>query len=175
MKTKLFIGSSKESLNIAYAIQNNLKNNAETTIWDQGVFILSTTIIESLINALNVSDFGIFIFSPDDIVKIKKKSVSKARDNVVFELGLFTGKLGRNRSFIVVPEGAKLSLPSDLSGFIYGVYDPNRSDGNLDAALGPACNQIRNEINKLGPLNQTLSTNDNSSNDIIVENTKIKT
>lgn len=45
----------------------------------------------------------------------------------------------------------KLRLPTDLLGIKPGTYDPNRSDSNLVAALGPTSNQIRRVINRLGP------------------------
>jgi hypothetical protein len=46
----------------------------------------------------------------------------------------------------------ELHLPSDLAGVTPATYDPDRQDGNLNAALGPACNQIRKAIQKAGPL-----------------------
>ncbi len=53
MKPKLFIVSSAESLSIAYAAQQNLRHAAEVTVWDQGVFKLSSTAVESLFDVLD--------------------------------------------------------------------------------------------------------------------------
>lgn len=35
---QVFIASSTEGLDIAYSVQDLLDNNAECTVWDQGVF-----------------------------------------------------------------------------------------------------------------------------------------
>lgn len=151
IKCKVFIGSSVEGLKIAYAIQQNLRHNAETTVWDQGVFELSSTTIESLITVLDNSDFGIFVFSPDDLVKIRGVESQVVRDNVLFELGLFIGRLGRNRAFIVVPEGTDFKLPTDLLGITPGTYEIGRSDNSDQAATGATSHQIRLSIEKYGP------------------------
>ena len=37
-------------------------------------------------------DFGIFVFTPDDETFVSGEVKHVARDNVVFELGLFVGK-----------------------------------------------------------------------------------
>jgi len=63
VRPALFIGSSKESLNHAYAIQQNLDDDAETTVWDQGIFKLTKTSVASLIKALDKSDFAIFVLA----------------------------------------------------------------------------------------------------------------
>ncbi len=153
MKSKVFIGSSAEGLKIAYAIQQNIRHVAETTVWDQGVFELSSTSIESLIEVLDSSDFGIFVFSPDDVVKMRGEENQVVRDNVLFELGLFIGRLGRKRSFIVVPEETDIKLPTDLLGITPGKYEVGRSDNSDQAATGPSSHQITLSIEKYGPRN----------------------
>jgi predicted Zn-dependent protease len=149
VKPKIFIGSSVEGLTVAYAIQQNLTHNAEPTVWDQGIFDLSKTTMESLSKAVDESDFGVFVFSPDDVTKMRGSDRNTVRDNVIFEFGLFTGKLGRDRVFFVIPDGHELHLPTDLIGITPGIYNPNREYGRLQAATGPACNQIREAIKKL--------------------------
>lgn len=147
IKPPLFIGSSKESLDIAYALQENLQSVAEVTVWDQGIFTLSQPAISSLLKVINNSKFGVFILSPDDVTKIRDKDYPTARDNLIFELGLFIGRLGLERTFFVIPQDAKdMHLPSDLLGLTPAYFDANRKDRNFRAALGPACNQIRQAI-----------------------------
>ncbi|WFR81416.1 nucleotide-binding protein [Janthinobacterium rivuli] len=149
-KPRIFIGSSVEGLNVSYAVQQNLFHDAEVTVWDQDVFQLSRTTMESLTDALRDSDFAIFIFSSDDLATIRKETVNIIRDNVLFELGLFIGKLGRERVFFLVPHGGELHIPTDLLGITPGKYDSTRSDGLLKAGTGPVCHQIRNQIKSLG-------------------------
>ena len=147
MKPPLFIGSSKESLDIAYALQENLEPVSEVTVWDQGIFTLSQPTISSLLKALDNSKFGVFVLSPDDVIKIRGNEYQTARDNIIFELGLFIGRLGTERTFFVLPNDSKdMHLPSDLLGVTPAVFDANRKDGNLLAALGPVSNQIRKAI-----------------------------
>jgi predicted nucleotide-binding protein len=146
-KPRLFIGSSKESLDYAYAIHENLEDDAEVTVWSQGIFKLSRTSVESLVQALDRTDFAIFVFAPDDALLLRKKSYSAVRDNVVFELGLFMGKLGSHRTFMVVPKASgSLRIPTDLIGITPGYFNSNRKDRNLLAAFGPFCNQVRQQI-----------------------------
>lgn len=154
-KPKLFIGSSVEGLEIAYAIQENLKFITEATVWDQGVFNLSESSLESLVTILDSSDFGVFVFSPDDHIKIRGKNHLVIRDNVLFELGLFVGRLGRKRSFIIVPDNKEFHLPTDLIGMTPAKYEADRTDKNMQAGTGSACHKIRDAISKQGTLNVT--------------------
>jgi hypothetical protein len=143
MKPRVFIGSSSESLATAYAVQELLPD-MEVTVWTQGIFRLSSSILDDLIEVLDNTDFGVFVFTPNDLITIREQQFQAVRDNVVFELGLFVGRLGKNRSFFIVPKDRQdIRLPSDLLGVTPAEYDSNRQDGNLLAALGPACNRIR--------------------------------
>ena len=159
MKPALFIASSSESVGVAYALQENLEHVTEVTVWSQGVFDLSRFTLESLLDALDAADFGIFVFSPDDALSIRGQNKQAVRDNVVFELGIFIGRLGRERNFIVIPKGNEdgFRLPTDLLGLTPALYEPNRQDANLQASLGPASSKIMKAISKLGPRGPSIS------------------
>lgn len=149
MKARVFIGSSSEQVDTAYAIQRNLERTCDATVWDQGVFALTSNVLDDLISVLDRTDFGIFVFGPDDITTIRAKEYQSTRDNVVFELGLFIGKLGKARTFFVMPkERGDFRLPSDLLGVTPAEFDETRED--QQAALGPACSLIRQKIAQLG-------------------------
>lgn len=145
-KARVFVGSSTEGLTVADAIHLNLDRVAEVTPW-QHAFESPKTYIESLMLLLDRSDFAVFVLTADDARTIRGQADTVPRDNVIFELGLFIGRLGRERVFIVVPRNTpKLRLPSDLLGVASLDYATDRSDDNLAAALNPACQQIRAAI-----------------------------
>jgi len=152
MKPKLFIGSSTEALNIAYAIQENLQDDVMSTVWTQGIFELSRSALDNLLKAVKDFDFAVFVFQPDDMLQIRTGCVPAARDNVVFELGLFIGTLGKEKVFYLVPKmSEKIHLPTDLLGVEPGSYDPPERDEDLLSALGPFCNRVRRQIKNLRP------------------------
>lgn len=147
-KPRIFIGSSVESLPIADAINENLDHSAEITIWRNGIFHLSDNTLDALIDKSKTFDYAVFIFSPDDIATIRNVEQKVARDNVVFELGLFIGTLGKERCFVVKPRDTDLHLPTDLLGLTTADYDTNRSDGDLASALNYACSLIRKAMGR---------------------------
>jgi hypothetical protein len=149
MKPRIFIGSSSEGKSLADAIHSELQSEAECTVWTQGVFGLSESNIEALKRQVDTSEFGIFVFSSDDAVTKRGKLFSAPRDNVVYELGLFSGALGWERCFFVTPAGADIHLPTDLLGMTAGEYEIGRRDDNLQAAVAPFCTKVRNKIRAL--------------------------
>lgn len=147
MKPTLFIGSSTESIRIAQAAQAELSHDVDATIWNQGLFSLSRATLDQLLVAAQQFDYALFVFSPDDIVQLRNQTFFAARDNVMFELGMFFGSLGQDRCFFLIPSNvADFRIPTDLAGITPGRYDPTSHKGNLQAALGAACTQVRTAI-----------------------------
>jgi hypothetical protein len=139
----LFIGSSSEGLSTARAIKEQFDAEMDVTLWNEGVFKMNASYLESLLRASNSFDFAILVFTPDDLVTSRSQKQSVPRDNVIFEHGLFLGRLGPNRAFIVCEETTKVL--SDYAGITIATYR-ERQDGNVLAAVGSACNRIRTAI-----------------------------
>lgn len=154
-KPRIFIASAAESLDVADAFNVNLDHQAEVTVWKHG-FSLSQNTIDSLIKISDSVDFAIFIFTPDDIANIRNNERNVTRDNVVFELGLFTGSLGKERCFIVKPRNIDMHIPTDLLGLTPADYNGERSDGNLEAAVNHPCVLIKKEVARLGLISPNL-------------------
>jgi predicted nucleotide-binding protein len=95
MKHKLFIGSSVEGLKFARALQRNLIYDAHVRLWNQGIFRAGNYVLEDLLTALTENDFAAFVFLPEDIAIIRGVREPAVRDNLIFELGLFIGRVGR--------------------------------------------------------------------------------
>ncbi len=147
VQPRIFVGSSTEGLPVAYALQEALDYDAEVTVWNQGIFKPSDPVLPRLVASLGEFDFAIFVFTADDLSEIRGQTYSTARDNVIFELGLFLGRLGLERCFFIAPRHTKnLHLPTDLLGIVPLTYNNDRRDGMLVAAVGAACNQIRAAI-----------------------------
>lgn len=152
-KPRLFIASSAESLDIAEAVNVNLDHELEVTIWTGGTFKLSSTTIDDLLQKASSVDFALFIFTPDDIATIRSRTEPVVRDNVLFEMGLFIGAIGKERSFILKPRDIETHLPTDLLGVTPADYDDKRSDGNLVSATNKACSLIKSEVSRIGIIN----------------------
>ena len=151
----LFIGSSSKELKVTVdALQAALDQACEPVVWSQGAFEPTGTTIGSLLEKAQSSDFAALVLTPDDSVVTRGSEVRAARDNVIFELGLFLGALGPRRVFIIQPRDLSLTLPSDLAGVTRLDYRYNRADQNLEAAIGPAATRIRDRIVSEGPLRE---------------------
>ncbi|GAG03915.1 unnamed protein product, partial [marine sediment metagenome] len=155
--TTVFIGSSKEGLGIAQAIQLELEDVALCTIWYQGVFGLSKGTLQSLYEALPNFEFAVLVLTPDDLSVFRDQVVRLPRDNVLFELGLFMGHLGPERVFIVYCDDGQTKLPSDLAGVALARFrkpDETRqtslySTNELLPLIGPVGSKIRMAIQNI--------------------------
>lgn len=145
----LFVGSSKEALPVARALQSALEyDDVDVRLWTDGVFGPSSFTIDDLLNQVRTADFAVLIATPDDTVVSRKSESTAPRDNVVFELGLFMGTLGRERSFILSPREADLKLPSDLLGLTPITYE-DVDASRLSSAIATAANTLRQRIQTL--------------------------
>ena len=145
-KPILFIGSSVEGLPVAKQIQLGLKHaNVVPQLWTNGIFGPGGLPIDSLLEHVERSDFAIFVFGPDDTVTSRNVEYAAPRDNVVFELGLYMGKLNRDRCYIVKKHGSDIKIPSDLLGVTAITYVQA-----LDADISMVCTQIEDAVGRLG-------------------------
>ncbi|MBS0203527.1 MAG: nucleotide-binding protein [Planctomycetes bacterium] len=144
---RVFIGSSVEGLPVAEAIALGLDHVARPQVWTDGVFGLSSEILDSLLDVSRRTDYAVLVLTPDDV--LTKRDLSKAcpRDNLVFELGLFMGRIGRARCFIVHERSKDLELPSDLAGVKTATYVP-ASGSELLASVRSVCTQIKVAIHE---------------------------
>lgn len=149
VRPTVFVGSSTEGLPIAQALQVLLDHQCEVEIWSQGVFGLSQGGLESLVLALDRFDFAVLVLSADDLIMNRGETVAAPRDNVLFELGLFTGGLGRARTYMLYERIKPPKLPTDLAGITAATFEQH-SSGNLEAALGAAATKIKQQIQRLG-------------------------
>jgi hypothetical protein len=151
MSLRLFVGSSSEAIAICRAVQAELEDDdLVVTVWHQDVFRLNYGALDSLLEALDSSDAGVFVLRPDDLTTSRGESNQTVRDNVLFELGMFIGRLGRDRTFMMTPSSPAFHLPSDLVGLTTARYDAVRFDsGDERSAVGSACRRIRQAVNSI--------------------------
>ena len=148
MKPRVFIGSSTEGLDVAENLNLRLSRSCETVLWNAGAFGVSETYIGSLEKALGEVEFAVLVVTPDDLRDRRGEAGRIPRDNVVFELGLFMGRLGRDRTFIVC-DPQTVELPSDLSGVVTAEFDSRRRDGDVRNAVAPAATEILHAIRQV--------------------------
>ncbi|MBZ5594758.1 MAG: nucleotide-binding protein [Acidobacteriia bacterium] len=124
---KLFIGSSTKFINLAKAFRMTFErdNHLRVEVWEVSRWRENRSNLSQLIDFLDQYQFGVFLLTPDDFVKTSEDGEPTAapRDNVIFELGLWFGRAGRDRTWYLVPKNYKLKLPTDLDGLNTIKYD----------------------------------------------------
>jgi len=150
----VFMMSSTEGLAIAEALHALLAGDSMTIEkWtDDQVFTASHYTLEGLEEVLDRSDFAIAVASSDDMITSRRKRLPAPRDNVIFETGLFMGRLGRKRTLVLEPRKARIKLPSDLYGLTTLRYDWSQDHRDKCALLTPTSQKIRAIIADLGPM-----------------------
>src|SRR5262249_39624962 len=112
---KLFIGSSREAADFGlldelwHALDLGLNGvNAATPLielvpWTTSPWKNLSAAVATLVDSLVEYSYAAFILSADDELGSRDKKYYAARDNVVFEFGLFLAHLGPERTFLLGP------------------------------------------------------------------------
>ncbi|MCU0290063.1 MAG: nucleotide-binding protein, partial [Acidobacteria bacterium] len=166
---KVFIGSSSKAKDIAEIVGKYLNESGKikAIVWNK-VFKITETYIEQLQRILDEYDFAILVITKDN----QDEKESKVRQNVLFELGLFMGRLGRHKAIMLCDEDQKVILPSDLEGIhrqtfssvgdqtsseylekpcseiLEYILDPYEDDISVFKFWKASCNQIRKALKK---------------------------
>lgn len=141
-KPRIFIGNSTEGGKIIERIKFGLIDLAECISWTEA-FDIGISAFDNLISRISFYDYAILIAAGDDRIISRKRSSMGARDNVLFEFGLFAGGLGRSRVFYIMEQDTK--VPSDLIGISLPLI-PSESSPGYDMALTECIIKIRKHI-----------------------------
>lgn len=137
-KKKIFIGCSKHENPLAQDAKKMLEPEFEVSIWDDNLwetdtpaFSMNDNILQGLLRATLQFDFAIMLGTKDDKVDFKGIEVLQARDNVLFELGLFIGRMGFSNCAFIVEE--KLNIPTDLGGIVLNRFNKTEPSSFIEA------------------------------------------
>lgn len=142
-RPNIFIASSSEGRDVAKAVKRQLERFGDVDYWEENMFQVNQGTLENLINLSAFYDFAVAIFTKDDQAQLRDQIVHVSRDNVIFEFGLFLGRLGPSRAFFIAEEGVKIF--SDWDGVTRVEF---KARANLDAAVGTACDLVEKAMKR---------------------------
>ena len=155
---RVFIGSSTTGRLVAQALESRLRPYMQCRLWFKGSFTPSRTIMEDLERiARSEVDVAVLVLTPDDVRDRGRGLHPVPRDNVLFELGLFMGSLGRHKTFGLKCGHCAMDVPSDLLGVTWLDYEhPHELEdtGSAEAAalmdrLASAVGQAAEDVIRL--------------------------
>jgi len=88
----------------------------------------------------------------DDVACVRQEVANLPRDNVIFELGLFIARLGRERCFFFIDATSDTRVLSDLSGVKAVDFLPTNRHlpGSPDRRLQQRCREVAAQMAELG-------------------------
>jgi predicted nucleotide-binding protein len=159
-QAKVFLAYASEDSDLALALEAAVNKYAtrkrggkiSVTNWEVEAKP-SMSILQSLVSTMREQNFGIFIYTPVDQATVRGSEQAKARDNVVFETGLFMGINGTDHTFVLRPENHEVA-PIDLEGIIGIPYPYNdlkeiTDHNDRTGKLGGVGAQIVDEIHRV--------------------------
>ena len=161
-KPTLFIGSSSEAKPIVKDIHTRLQDSAAIKTWYHGTFHPGEHPLDALRREILQSDYALLVVTPDDAVVKRDQVGFTARDNILFELGMFMGTLGPRRSFYLIVsdhrggETRDVNIPSDLAGITRLQVTRTDDENQFASDLGAECVRLETAIAR-GQKNLELS------------------
>lgn len=166
-QVKIFIASSKRAERGALELAGALrvaggKFDLVPETWLQTTQYSS--ILQNILTQTAACDFAAILLTRDDVLYSttakgeKKEDIRKARDNCIFEAGLFAGALGPDaqRCFLLVSVDPR-ALPSDLAGIRYiDIYEfgGDKSEGQVKQKFKDAALEISRAIETIADTKQ---------------------
>jgi hypothetical protein len=129
MYPRLFIGSSREAAEgglleaLRHALDSGLNPSGqaiEIVPWTTSPWKNLSAAVATLVESLVEYSYAVFILSADDELTFRGKKHYAARDNVIFEFGLFLAHLGPERTFLVGPASTSAVPPVSALGRSHG-------------------------------------------------------
>jgi Predicted nucleotide-binding protein containing TIR-like domain len=156
VKCRIFIASSSRTQTLAEKLKDALETDyCMARLWsEESQGQTSSTIVEMLEKATTKYDFAVIVLAKDDVLVRETGDTLKARDNCVFEAGLFLSAIGRRRCFFVNSVEQR-DLPSDLGGIISIPFQEPANLTDRDAcaeAIGRVSSTIKDTVSRLGSL-----------------------
>ncbi len=134
----VFLASSIKNRALVDAVARQLNHCATPRVWMDDQAAIGSYILDWVAARARESDFGVFIFAPDE------RWGNQVNGNVLLEVGVFVACLGLDRCLIMTARG--MELPSDLKGILTAEYDPaafaSQGDGALDSAIAAIADAI---------------------------------
>src|SRR5262249_44552256 len=147
----IFIASASEGLEVANAIRDELArfSSFKPRVWSDRTFKPSMTFIEAVEAELIQCDFAVLTLTPDDLIESRGQMSMAPRDNVLLELGLFMGRLGRQRTYFVCDKTQSLKIPTDLLEVNPATYEMGVGQ-SIQAALVSVCSSLASRMIEVG-------------------------
>jgi hypothetical protein len=146
-RPRIFIGSSKEGQPIAERVQTELSAIGDCELWTTH-FDFGNSAYEDLVKKLSLFDYGVLVATADDVTISREVEKPSPRDNVIFEFGMFVGRLGRQRAFLLAESGIKIL--SDLNGITLPFFPSSKQRGLFSSfkSSAQAVARQKDEISK---------------------------
>ena len=139
---RVLLRSSADTLDVAHAMQSDLGHDFDVVVWCEG------TDDYSIFERLSDFDAAIAVLSSTDLDDRVRRN-RPLRPNVMFELGLFVGRFGAERTFVISTRDARGIKPLDAIDDVTRIVFDRSRPNPLESFLQSTCGQIRHSLSDL--------------------------